>query len=108
MGAPMRWRHAYNPPPMEAFDPDRSAQRRPERKRMVRSPRADAYLQIAILTILYFAAAKCSLLLAVPPGYATAVWPPSGIALAAILLLGHRLWPGIWIGAALVNFSVNS
>jgi signal transduction histidine kinase len=34
---------------------------------------------------------------------ATAVWPPTGIALAALLLLGYRVWPGILLGAFLVN-----
>lgn len=34
----------------------------------------------------YFVTAKISLLLAIPPGYATAVWPAAGIALAAALL----------------------
>src|SRR5258706_15673001 len=54
------------------------------------------------------AAAKFSLLLAMPPGYASAVWPPSGIALAAALALGNRVWPGVWVGAALVNLTVES
>ena len=36
---------------------------------------------------------------------ATAVWPPTGIALAAFLLLGYRVWPGIALGAFLVNFA---
>jgi PAS domain S-box-containing protein len=31
------------------------------------------------------------------------VWPPSGIALAALLILGSRVWPGIWLGAFLSN-----
>jgi diguanylate cyclase (GGDEF)-like protein len=48
------------------------------------------------------------LLVAIPPGYATAVWPPSGIALASILLLGNRYWPGIWLGASLINVTVQS
>ncbi len=61
---------------------------------------------IALLTATYFAAAKFSLLLAIPPGYATAVWPPSGIALAALLLGGTPLWPGVWLGAALTNLTV--
>ena len=64
--------------------------------------------QAALLAGVYFAAAKISLLLAIPPGYATAVWPPSGIAVAAALLLGSRIWPGIWLGAALVNYTVNA
>ncbi|MDQ2964210.1 MAG: MASE1 domain-containing protein [Pseudomonadota bacterium] len=62
--------------------------------------------QMLLLAAVYFVAAKLSLLLAIPPGYATAVWPPSGIALAAMLLWGTRLWPGIWLGAALTNFTV--
>jgi diguanylate cyclase (GGDEF)-like protein len=61
-----------------------------------------------LLAAIYFAAAKLALLAAIPPGYATAVWPPSGIALAALLLLGQRAWPGIWLGAALVNISVQA
>lgn len=64
--------------------------------------------QVILLAAVYFAAAKLSLLLAIPPGYATAVWPPSGIALAAVLLLGSRIWPGIWFGAALVNFTIET
>src|SRR5262249_53310738 len=33
----------------------------------------------------------------------TAVWPPTGIALAALLLFGYRVWPGIALGAFLAN-----
>jgi len=62
--------------------------------------------QVALLAAVYFAAAKVSLLLAIPPGYATAVWPPSGIALAALLLWGRRLWPGIWIGSFAANVTI--
>jgi diguanylate cyclase (GGDEF)-like protein len=64
--------------------------------------------QVVLLACVYFGAAKVSLLFAIPPGYATAVWPPSGIALAALLLFGERLWPGIWLGAALANYMVNA
>ena len=63
-------------------------------------------LQVALLAVAYYAAAKLSLALAIPPGYATAVWPPSGIALAALLLWGTRLWPGIWIGSFAANVGV--
>lgn len=72
-------------------------------------PQGMSYLgQIVTLAAVYFTAAKLSLALAIPPGYATAVWPPSGIALAALLLLGRRAWPGIWLGAALANLTVSS
>jgi integral membrane sensor domain MASE1 len=59
--------------------------------------------QVGVLAALYFAVAKLSLLLAIPPGYATAVWPPSGLAVAVILLAGNRMWPAVWLGAALAN-----
>src|SRR5437867_7763275 len=64
--------------------------------------------RVVLLAAAYFSAAKLALLVAIPPGYATAVWPPSGIALAAVLLLGNRMWPGIWLGATLVNVTVKS
>jgi len=36
---------------------------------------------------------------------ASPVWPPAGIALAAILLVGYRAWPAIFVGAFLVNLT---
>ncbi len=55
------------------------------------------------LAALYFAAAKLGLSMAFVAEQVTAVWPPTGIALAAVLLLGYRVWPGIWLGAFLAN-----
>ncbi len=43
------------------------------------------------------------LLLAVPPGYATVIWPPAGIALASLLIFGSRTLPGIFLGSFLIN-----
>ena len=63
--------------------------------------------EIVGLAAAYFATGKLGLLLAVPPGYATAIWPPSGIALSALLLTGSRAWPGIFIGSFLVNLSTS-
>ena len=65
------------------------------------------FAQVTALAVIYFAAGKFALMFAISPGYATAVWPPSGIALAALLLLGNRVWPGVWLGATLVNFTVS-
>ncbi|HEV8107227.1 MAG TPA: MASE1 domain-containing protein, partial [Burkholderiales bacterium] len=62
--------------------------------------------QAAFVAAAYFAAAKLALLVAIPPGYATAVWPGSGIALAALLLGGNRLWPGVWLGSFVANFTI--
>ncbi len=75
--------------------------------RALRQPLPYAVL-LLVTSVVYFVAGKLSLTLAIPPGYATAVWPPSGIALAAALLFGARIWPAIWIGAALVNVTVDS
>ena len=51
----------------------------------------------------YYGAAKFGLTLAYANGSVTAVWPPTGIALAALLLGGYRLWPGVALGAFLAN-----
>ena len=58
---------------------------------------------ICVLAVLYFCAGAFGLSLAHVHPSASAVWPPSGIALAAILMWGYRLWPGIFIGAFAVN-----
>ncbi len=55
------------------------------------------------LAVVYFAAAKLGLMLAFVHASATAVWPPTGIALASMLLLGPRVWPAILLGAFLAN-----
>ncbi|MCB1160783.1 MAG: MASE1 domain-containing protein, partial [Leptospiraceae bacterium] len=56
-------------------------------------------INIIKVAVLYFIAGKIALLLAIPPGYATAVWPSAGIALAFTVRYGHRVWPGILIGS---------
>lgn len=60
-------------------------------------------LKILVLALAYFVTGKLGAFLAIEPGYATTIWPPSGIALAGILLLGYRAWPGILAGSILVN-----
>src|SRR5438067_8511046 len=57
------------------------------------------------LAILYVLAGKLGLSLAVVTPSTTAVWPPTGIAIAALLLFGVRLWPSALLGALLVNVS---
>ena len=54
---------------------------------------------------MYFVAGKLGLRLAFVHPSASAVWPPSGIALAALLIFGYRAWPGILLGAFLVNLT---
>jgi signal transduction histidine kinase len=58
---------------------------------------------IAGLTVVYVVVAKLSLKLAFIHASASSIWPVTGIALAAVLLLGYRIWPAIFIGAFIVN-----
>jgi len=59
--------------------------------------------KVAALAIVYYLFARWSLLLAFEGTNASPVWPPSGIALGAILLLGRGVWPAIAIGAFAAN-----
>ena len=56
-----------------------------------------------LIAVGYFLTGRLGQLLAVPPSYATAIWPASGIGLAGILLGGYRLCPGVFLGALMVN-----
>lgn len=60
-------------------------------------------LESMAIAIVYVATAQIGFLVAIPPGNVTVIWPPSGIALTAILILGSRAWGGIWLGSFLVN-----
>jgi integral membrane sensor domain MASE1 len=59
--------------------------------------------QIVGVAAAYTAAGKLGLDLAHATRSITAIWAPTGIALAAILLGGYRLWPGVALGALLTN-----
>jgi PAS domain S-box-containing protein len=59
--------------------------------------------EIIGVAIVYYLSGKLGRTVAPPPGLATVFWPPSGIALAALLILGRRVWPGILLGAFLSN-----
>src|SRR5882762_3185402 len=65
-------------------------------------------LALALLASVYFGTAKLGLSFSPISGFATVVWPPTGIALATLWLFGLRLWPGIFIGAFLINFSTGA
>src|SRR5256712_5560390 len=62
-------------------------------------------LTLAALFGLYVVAGKLGLSLAFVHASAPPVWPPTGIALAALLTLGYRVWPAIFAGAFVVNIS---
>jgi PAS domain S-box-containing protein len=56
-----------------------------------------------VISSVYFAVSRLSLLLAVGNSNASPVWPPSGIALAAVLIWGYRISPAVFIGAFIAN-----
>ncbi|MBI2683125.1 MAG: MASE1 domain-containing protein [Acidobacteriales bacterium] len=58
-----------------------------------------------VFAVVYFFAGKLGLSLAFENPSATPVWPPTGIALAALLIFGYRLWPAILVSAFLVNLT---
>jgi len=72
---------------------------------MVRSRFLKDLAVLAALAGVYFVAGKLGLKLASVHASATAVWPCTGIALAAFLTLGYRVWPAILAGAFLVNLT---
>ena len=55
------------------------------------------------VALAYFVAARLGLSFAFGAKQVTAVWPPSGIALAAVIMLGLRVWPGVLAGAFFAN-----
>jgi two-component system phosphate regulon sensor histidine kinase PhoR len=68
-----------------------------------RQPRLSYVVQLAVVTAVYFGSAKAGLALAFANSSVTAIWPPTGLALAAVLLCGYRIWPAIALGAFLSN-----
>jgi len=64
--------------------------------------------RVGVLSVLYVATARVGLALDAVGGVAAPIWPPSGLALAALVLYGPRLWPGIAVGAFLVNLLVGA
>lgn len=68
-----------------------------------RAKRKETVLRLVVLAVLYAAVAKLGLGLDAVSGFATLVWPPTGLSLAALLLFGFRLWPGVFLGAWAVN-----
>src|SRR5205809_3022411 len=68
-----------------------------------RAPRRTGATEVFVVAVLYCATASLSLRLAFEKTNASPVWPPSGIALVAVLLLGYRVWPGIMLGAFAAN-----
>jgi PAS domain S-box-containing protein len=68
-----------------------------------RSERARTALMMVALFVSYVASARLGIELSVAHGVITPVWAPTGIALAALVLYGPRLWPAVALGALVAN-----
>jgi PAS domain S-box-containing protein len=64
-------------------------------------------LRLAAITGVYYAAGRLGLSFAFINANASAIWPPTGIALASLLLFGLRCWPTVFVGAFLVNLTTS-
>lgn len=60
-------------------------------------------LAVVLVATAYVAFAEVGFTVAYATKQVTAVWPPTGIAIAALVMLGYRVWPGIFIGALASN-----
>ena len=63
-------------------------------------------MPLALVALTYWIAALLSLNLALVRGQVTPIWPPTGIALVAILIFGRRVWPAIYVAALAVNLPI--
>ncbi|MCL2552635.1 MAG: MASE1 domain-containing protein [Actinomycetia bacterium] len=79
---------------------------RPHRLAGARELARGPVLPILLLTALYYGTARLGLLEQLVRGQVTPLWPPTGLALTALLLFGMRIWPGIALGAFTVNVTL--
>ena len=76
-----------------------------DEKAEVFQPQLPRVVSVLLILLIYFFLGKASLRFAFVHPSATAVWLPTGASLAAFLLWGYRIWPGILVGAFLVNLT---
>src|SRR5947208_2151313 len=69
--------------------------------------RARHLAQLAVVAGSYYLAARLSLRISLVGGVVTPIWPPTGIAVVALLGYGSRVWPAITAAALLVNLPIN-
>ncbi|MBB3046390.1 PAS domain S-box-containing protein [Litorivivens lipolytica] len=65
-------------------------------------------VRVIALALAYYLLAKIGLIFAIPPGYATAIWPPSGLALASVMLWGWPMAFGVLLGSFLANADIGN
>jgi signal transduction histidine kinase/CheY-like chemotaxis protein len=81
--------------------------RAPSRGFVVHETNFKTLALIAAVSIVYFAAGKFGLYFAAYNPSSSPVWPPAGIAVAALVLGGLRIWPAVFLGAFFVNVTTS-
>lgn len=71
--------------------------------KLIEKVRQSLDFKIIAVVLLYSLSAQVGLWLSFPETSLVALWPPSGLALALILLIGYRIWPAIMIGSLIAN-----
>lgn len=61
------------------------------------------FFQVSAIFVVHYLTGYFGQMLALPPGYASLAWPPFGISIAALLLFGINRWPGVMLGAFVLN-----
>ena len=61
--------------------------------------------RLTVVAVAYFAASRLGPSLVSTNASVSALWAPAGIALAAVLVWGYRMWPAIWVAAFLAAFT---
>jgi integral membrane sensor domain MASE1 len=61
-------------------------------------------LEFVYVLAAYLLAGEIGLAVPFTSGNVSPVWPPAGVALAAMLIVGYRIWPAVALGAFIVNF----
>lgn len=64
--------------------------------------------KVGILAAIYVVVARLGLQFDPVSRFATLIWPPTGVALAALVLFGQNLWPGVALGAAVANIWIGA
>src|SRR5436189_120572 len=94
--------------PLTAEPPDRTLKAAPQQRPSVRlRMRPRSWRLVLAVAAVYVTAAKFGFTMAYTAEQVTLVWPPAGLALSALLLLGTEVWPGILLGAFVANATAN-
>ncbi len=88
---------------LSQFDPRQLDSRRLDSRRQP----IQYFITVGAIAIAYFGTARFTLSTLELGFSASPVWPPAGIALAALLLQGVRYWPGILLGSLWLNVSLD-